>query len=344
MTNKICPKCCTENPQAANYCRLCGYNFPEETRDGRSLYPVIKELLVVDSNYTIGSLVSIMWEVDNATSILINGVNVTNSDSYEFLVQGDDNIELIASNDYGDEKRKVPIKPLPPPRIISFSSNRKRIKAGERIKLSWSIKHTETARLRSSLSSKEIPLIGKRKLEYVPEVGEILTLVCYAIDKKVEITQDLEIDIIESVAIDNFSCNQCEIIESMPIKLSWSVRNATSIIILPNNIDVTDKESIIIYPYRSTEYQLKATNEISSTTEIISVKVKPLPKLTFSMPDCSSLLKFPVINLDFSKLVSNISEINIDKWVLSPLSSEREDNSFFLKIKKIIHRIWTKKD
>ncbi len=343
MTNKICPKCNSENPLAANFCRLCGYNFPEDSRVGVSLRPTIKALIVVDSNYTIGSVISIMWEVDNATTITINGDNVTNSDSYEYLVQGDDNLEFIASNDYGDEKKKVSIIPLPAPRIISFSSNRTKIKAGERIKLSWNIRHTETARLRTSLSSKEIPLIGRKKLDYVPKVGEILTLVCYAIDKKVEVTQDLEIDIIESVTIDSFSSNQYEIIESMPIKLTWRVRNATSVIILPNNIDVTDKDSIILHPYRSTEYQLKASNEISSTTEIVSVKVKPLPKLTFSMPDCSSLLKFPVINLDFSKLVSNITEINIDKWVMSPLSSN-ENNSIFHKIKRIIRNTWTRKD
>ena len=100
MSIKKCPKCGRENPIAANFCRHCGYKFSEASKQGNVLQPIIKDLVVMTDTYTIGSFVDIMWDVTNATHISLNGMNVTNHDSYEYEVKGDEDLMLIASNDY----------------------------------------------------------------------------------------------------------------------------------------------------------------------------------------------------------------------------------------------------
>ena len=93
MKNKICPKCKIENPLAASFCRHCGHSFSEESKKGSELSPKINEFLILESFYTIGSVINLMWEVDNYTKITLNGEDVTNHDSYEFIVNGDAVIE-----------------------------------------------------------------------------------------------------------------------------------------------------------------------------------------------------------------------------------------------------------
>lgn len=92
---------------SCKFCRHCGYKFSEASKQGNVLQPIIKDLVVMTDTYTIGSFVDIMWDVTNATHISLNGMNVTNHDSYEYEVKGDEDLMLIASNDYMRAKRSL---------------------------------------------------------------------------------------------------------------------------------------------------------------------------------------------------------------------------------------------
>lgn len=339
MATKICPKCKIENPIEASFCRHCGYTFTEESKNGTSLTPKIKEFLVVESFYTVGSVINLMWDVENYTSITLNGELVTNRDSSEILVEGDMTLDLIATNDYAQDLKRIRITPSLKPKIIRFDCDRHNIKEGDEIKITWDYRNTDIAIIKSNLSKEEIHLALKRTIKYKPKVGEVLTLVCYSKDPKVFEERELELTIIDNVVIDSFTTSSNNIIESTPVTLSWSVRNAHSLILYPEGINVLDRSSIVVYPKRSTQYRLEASNSLSTKTEIVAVGVKPLPKFEYSMPDCSSILKMPSINLDLSKLTSNIDEINIDKWMLSP-SSAKKENKIITYIKRIFNQFF----
>lgn len=340
MTNKICPRCKTENPLAASFCRHCGYSFPEESKEGTSLAPKINEFLVVEEEfYTIGSVINLMWEVDNFSSLTLNGESITNHDSYEYVVTGDAVLELIATNDYAQDSRKIKISPNPKPKIIRFECDKHKIKEGDEIKITWDYKHTDIAIIKSNLSKEEIHLALKKTIKYKPIVGEILTLVCQSKDPKVIVEKQLELIIIDDVSIDSFQASNCRVIESMPVTLSWEVRNAESLMLYPDGINVLGKSSVVVHPSRSTEYRLEATNSLSHKVELLAIGVKPLPKLNYSMPDCSSILNLPKLNLDLSALTNNIDEINIDKWMLSPMTAKKE-NKLLKSIKNILNKLY----
>ena len=70
--SKICPRCKTENPKVANFCRRCRYKFPEGTKDGTSLSPIIHSFKIQENDYTVGSVIHFEWFVENANIIKLN--------------------------------------------------------------------------------------------------------------------------------------------------------------------------------------------------------------------------------------------------------------------------------
>lgn len=257
MNIKKCPKCGRENPIAANFCRHCGYKFSEASKQGNLIQPIINDLVVMTDTYTIGSFVDIMWDVANATYISLNGVNVTNHDSYEYEVKGDEDLVLVASNDYMQIQRVVKLSPIPLPKIVKFVPSRRKIREGEKIDLHIDYKNSKRAFLLSNLSEK-IDVSTRKVINVTPKSGEIYTLICYSIDPKVSVTKDLDLTVVNDIYFEDFSSDKSRTMESVPITLSWKVRNAQNLILYPDGIDVTGKTSIELRPSRTTTYRLEA--------------------------------------------------------------------------------------
>lgn len=336
MSIKKCPKCGRENPIAANFCRHCAYKFPEATKQGNILQPIIKDLVVMTDTYTIGSFVDIMWDVANATYISLNGVNVTNHDSYEYKVKGDENLVLVASNDYMQIQKSVKLSPMPLPNIIKFTTSRRKVKVGEKIDIHIDYKNSKKAFLLSNLSDK-IDVSTKKVVKITPKYGEVYTLVCYSIDPNVSVTKYLDLTIVDDVHIETFTSDKNRTMESVPITLSWKVRNAQKMMLYPDGIDVTGKTSIELRPSRTTTYRLEATNGLNIKSEMLSISVTPIPKLNYQMPEIPSFRNIVFDNLGMKKMVANIHEIDIDKWLKAPL--EPANKSILKRVKNYLTSI-----
>ena len=323
MEYKVCPICNTKNPMAANFCRCCGTPFPEKSKKGQTLKPIIRDCRIMTDYYTIGSTIEILWDVENTDEVYIDGEPVSHLGKYDYLVKSATTLDVKAENEFGFDFRKLKIAPKPLPKITKCHVSRNRIKAGETVKIYFDFQNKERAFLQSNFS-KEINLVGKKKVEVTPKCGEKYTLVCYSKDPKVYVCQDIDISVIDEVKVNNFSVDRNNVIESTPVKLSWDVSNATSIIIKPINKVVTGTKDIILYPSKTTVYSIEAKNELSVVERSISVSVKPLPKLEYKMPDMSGLLNMPSVKLDLSRLIGNINELNVDQWMASPLKAKKE--------------------
>lgn len=333
MSTKKCPKCGRENPIVANFCRHCGYKFSEASKQGSVMQPIVKDLAVKTDSYTIGSFIDIMWDVENATHISLNGVNVTNHDSYEYEVKGDEDLLLVASNDYMQVLKVLKISPLPLPNIVKLTTSRKRIKVGEKIDIHIDYKNSKRAFLQSNLS-KKIDVSTKKVVKVSPKSGELYTLICYSADPKVSVTKDLDLIVIDDVQIEAFTSDKSRTIESVPIILSWKVRNAQTIVLYPDGIDVTGKNLIELRPSRNITYRLEATNGLSVKSEMLSISVTPIPKLIYKMPELPSFGNIAFGDLNMKEMLTNIHEIDIDEWLKSPLETTKF--SVFRRIKKYL--------
>ena len=110
---KLCPKCKTENPKEASFCRHCRYEFPEATKNGTSVSPQTLSFKLHESDYTIGSIIHFDWTVENATIIKLNEYDVTSNGTAEMAVEKAESITLTAENDYDKTTRTIRLSPRP---------------------------------------------------------------------------------------------------------------------------------------------------------------------------------------------------------------------------------------
>ena len=118
----------------------------------------------------------------------------------------------------------------------------------------------------------------------------------------------LFVTVIEEVELLYFEASQPVSIESSPIKLSWEVKNADRILLLPDKVDVTKATEMTVRPSMTTTYTLKVSNECSSKEKKCTIRVRQLPVI--------ERVKIPAVSSTGSPLIS-ISLPSIH--VISPL-------------------------
>ena len=315
---KQCPKCKTENPDVANFCRCCRYEFPEATKKGKSASPLILYFDVLEDNYTIGSLIHFGWKVDNANIIKLNEYDITTNGTAEMTVEKAESITLTAENDYDKIARTIRLSPNPFPSIRHFSASRQIISEGQEVKLKWEFRNTTKAIL--AFSCGELDVTHKTFFKFTPRTTEEFQLRCYSCDENLFEEQNITVTVMHPVAIIEFYADKDVVVESDKVTLRWNVENADSIMIEPIMKDVTRLSSFQVSPARTTEYRLVASNLISRTEASLSVGVRALPKIDINLGDTFAKMELPSCNVDLSFMSDSIKEAQIDRWLLFPSS------------------------
>ena len=314
---KKCPECNAENPKAANFCRKCRYEFPEATKNGSSLKPEIKSFRVKESQFVIGSTIHIEWDADNYTKIELAGEDVTLYKNVELVVEKAVKIQLVAYNDFDQIKQSIRIVPYSSPNIRRFSSSHSNIKAGKTTRLSWNVDNGKRILLKSAID--EIDVSTQTELEVTPTTDITYTLIAFAFDENISVSKDITVRVLQEVTINDFSSDTPQTLESQPVELRWNIANADKIMLYPNDIDVTQQSLIKIFPNRATTYSLIASNAISQKEQMLTIGVRPLPRLDVKMSDSLSRLHIPSCEIDLTPLTASIKETNLDRWMLSPI-------------------------
>jgi len=337
---KKCPECNAENPKAANYCRKCRYEFPEATKDGSSLKPKIKYLRIKESQYIVGSTIHIEWNVDNYTKVELAGEDVTLYKDVELIVEKAVELQLVVSNDYDQVKQSVRVLPYSSPVIRRFSSSYSNIKVGKTTRLSWIVDYAKKILLKSP--SEEIDVTIMSELEISPANDTTYTLVAYAVDEGISVSKDITVRALHDVVINDFSSDIPQTLESQPMELRWDVENADKIMLYPNDIDITHQNSIKVFPNRAMTYRIVASNAISIKEALLSIGVRPLPRLDVKVSESLSRLEIPNCEIDLTPLTTSIKETDLDRWMLSPaeqnISKRVWEQSLWKKLKKILSK------
>lgn len=332
LNTKQCPKCHTDNPAPARFCRHCRYEFPEATITGGSLSPEIKSFKVREDKYWKGSIVHIDWKVDNANIVMINDVDVTSMSYYEITVDSTTTLTITAENDYDKASKSLRLSPLTLPAITSFSSSQRSISSNQEIKLKWSIRNSARAVLR--YGNEEIDVTHKSDyFKHRPDKDITYTLVCFAEDEQFYEEQSIDVHVMLPVKIKSFKANKDYVVESDKVVLTWDVENADSVILYPFARDVLSFNRYEVAPSRTTEYRLEARNMISKEESVITVGVRTLPKVDVEFADAISKIELPSCNVDLSFISSSMEKSKIDEWMtITPLEDISRLN-FKYKIK-----------
>lgn len=122
--------------------------------------------------------------------------------------------------------------------------------------------------------------------------------------------------------IQSFSSNKTEITTGETINLSWSVKDSTTVTLIPSAGSVSSQGSIEVRVNQSTTYTLIAENNVGNVTETIDIIVyasngEEAPEIYFSAgyEDNYLLVTFVSDNISWSDIQLNgqdITENNLD--------------------------------
>lgn len=314
---KPCPKCNTENPKAANYCRKCRYEFSEESKNGLSLTPLITRLQILEKEYVIGSVIHVEWEVLHYTTIELEGEDVTGYSYVELKVEKPMELHFVAKNDYTQISQVLRITPSPMPMIRFFAASSKEISKGQKIKLRWNVSVSKQLLLRAESETKW-DVTSQNEIEVIPQKDTTYTLVAVSVDENIVIEEKINVAVYDNVVIHTFEASALNTIESQPVTLRWTIDSAEKIVLYPDNVDVTKFHSIQVYPKRTTYYRIVASNPKSVKESILTIYVMPLPKVNINMPDAIAELRLPTCNLDFSTIMESLKNTDINRWMTNP--------------------------
>lgn len=342
MEEKLCPKCKTTNPVAANFCRHCRYEFPVDSKKGLSLSPVIKIFRIKETSYTIGSTIHLEWEVENASSIKLNDTETGGNCEAEMLVEKAERIILTAENDYDITKKELQITPSPLPSIGFYRASTESILVGQQTKLEWIVRNAQ----RTEVVTSDGTIVGTGddgSVSVSPTKNEKYQLRGYSkADLEIFVEQTIAVKIIEPVQIVDFKADKESIIETEKVELSWKVENATSIDISPSIGELKKRKHVDVYPTHTTIYRLTARNDLSMDEATVTIEVRQLPKFDLESIGNISNVKLPECKVDLIPMGEGLKETQIDRWMMDPSAKMEGVFSWLMgfpkKVKKILNR------
>ena len=223
--------------------------------------------------------VSISWQVENASSIYLNDIDVSEFKSYLLQINRDSIITLTAKNAIDSISKDVKIEvSKDKPIIKEFKSNlvQNYVQSNTTIILSWVVDGFEQLEINNGIGDvskiQNIQIEAPRKdttfeLKATSYFGQVSIMhINFTVNKA-------------SPTIHYFSASKITLLDKNDsVILSWNINNASIIDIDQGIGDVTSKKSISINPRQETTYTIKATSYFGVvSTKQLTISVSKIP-------------------------------------------------------------------
>jgi len=259
-----------------------------------------------------GKSIELSWNVENADTILLNnGIgNLTGKKSLSVSPIQTTTYQLIAENAFDKSEEEINITVLPLPIIKEFRHKQQKIEHGKETQIVWDIDNAEKIELHWLGNMEIVPNKGEKTIS--PTDHTNYKLIITALDGVTKEENQITVQVFKRVEIKSFVSDLDFVVETLPVKLSWEIENA-SIVTLSSNmqsdIDVTGKNEIMITSKKTSYFYLKASNELfSQNSEQIKIEVQNIPVFNPSviprLPQGKDLI--PSFDLDFNNISDNI--------------------------------------
>lgn len=165
--------------------------------------------------------------------------------------------------------------------IKTFKASTNKVLRGKSVEITWDV------RLKQAIIKLQVgkKIYGIKNPRYSKKISilEDTTVTLIVENRKSHhemARRQLFVSVIDPVEIIEFVPSSYISLESLPIQLRWSVKNANKIVLLPSQQDVTNTSVITVYPVESVTYSLKVSNECSSAESNLSISVKKIPSIS----------------------------------------------------------------
>ncbi|MGJ1502070.1 protein kinase domain-containing protein [Sphingobacterium multivorum] len=259
-----------------------------------------------------GKAIELSWNIENYDKISINnGVgNVKGKHSLSVSPTNTTTYKLIAENAFDKTENELTVTVLPLPKIKEFRPKQQKMEHGKETQIVWDIDNAEKIELHWLGNMEIVPNKGEKTIS--PTDHTNYKLIVTALDGVTKEEKEITIQVFKRVEIKSFVSDLDFVVETLPVKLSWEIDNASSVTLSSNmqaDIDVTGKSEIEISPKRTAIFSLKANNELFSVTSSqIKIEVQNIPTFNPSiiprLPSGKDLI--PSFELDFKELSETI--------------------------------------
>lgn len=299
--------------------------------------------------------IELIWEVKNATTLSIEGKNVTELSSYKKKIHKTTEFELVATNGLKSASQKLVINAIEQP-SISFKSSSLKLRKGkdESVRLSWKVNNASSAELCFDGKEESIKFVGD-KVFSIEEPTEF-TLVAVGLDGNRTFTKKIKINVFsESQVI--FSSDKNYTLPGVPFTLSWEVLHAKEVE-LKDYGKVHAKDTKILTTDRDSTYILIVSDAFGTKEYETTIRMLPLPAIQISAPVpkfCSNLNaevshQVPVCNFTFPKI--DVMGVHFNTPVVPSLeqsglkveltSLSKKQITFWSSIKGLFYYYYTK--
>lgn len=281
--------------------------------------PEIKSFSTNKTEILSGNSIELTWDIENFDKISINnGIgNVTGKNSISITPNHTQTYKLVAENAFNKSERELTITVLLLPKIKEFRSKQQKLEFEKETQLVWDIENAEKIELHWMGNMEIIPNKGDKT--FSPSEHTNYKLIVTALDGITKEEREITVQVFKKVEIKSFFSDLDFVVESLPIKLSWEIDNASSITLSSNiqsDIDVTGMNEIEIIPKKTAVFYLKANNELFSiNSPQLKIEVQNIPTFNPSiiprLPSGKELI--PSFEINFKGLANNIldeSQIN----------------------------------
>lgn len=250
---------------------------------------------------------NLFWEVKNAKSVSISNIGkVDPTGNIEKLIAKTP-YKIIAENDLGKEELSLNITVLPLPKIKEFRSKQQKIEFGKETQLVWDIENAEKVELHYAGNMEVVANRGDKTIS--PTDHTNYKLIITALDGITKEEKEITIQVFKRVEIKRFASDLEFVVESLPIKLSWDIENASTIIIEDNfgtQTEVTNDNKLEISVKRETRFfKIIASDPLGNHIEKrIDITVDERPRININLPK----IELPYLDLSFGqKVLKNTS-------------------------------------
>lgn len=241
--------------------------------------PEIISITADKKNYLIGEDICISWDVDNYTKLILNGKDVTDISEIreKALKTTKYTLDVYNYQKHISKSISVPVLPLP---SFEFKSDKNRVRRfkHESNKIWW---HVDNA------SKIDIYCEGKRVLEKCNADGEMQIDVdenstyeirVTALDKKTIFKKSITIEVFAPAEV-FFKSDKEYAFPSIPITLTWNVKNAKLVTLDGESVDAEGHKEITDGVRKATKFVLEVTDEFETQQHPLEIKMLPIPQI-----------------------------------------------------------------
>jgi|GEM_PF-5286948 len=270
--------------------------------------PKINKFTVNNKDVSIGDTVILTWDVENATSIEILGLEKEEeeelplSGSLETWPMATTTYVLIAKGSGGTVSASITVNVdcVGDVAIDYFKASSKNVVLGDTVTLSWSTSKACKVSIigLEKTEEDELPLSGS--IEAWPMATTTYILQATGCNGEV-VSKAVTVNIVESLpaVINSFAASSEEIYEGNTVTLDWDVSDAVSVKL--NGSEVASSGALDVTPMETTTYELSAVGTDGVlVSKSITVTVIFGPKITSFTASATTVSKGKLVTLTWT--------------------------------------------